>query len=87
MKNQKPLISLIAIAIMGLLITSAASISVNTTDSDEEVITAEYITIPLKASKALFKEPSIRSTTLNSIPVTGGDYDEYHPSGLWLIRR
>ena len=80
MKNQKPLISVIAIAIMGLLISSAASISVNTENSDDETMTAQYITVPIKASPAVFKEPSIMSTTFDSIPITGGDYNEYHPS-------
>ena len=80
MKNQKPLISVIAIAIMGLLITSAASISVNTEDPEDETITAQYITVPIKASPLVFKEPSIKSTTFDSIPITGGDYDEFHPS-------
>lgn len=80
MKIKKPILYMIAIAIVGLLITSASSLPMTQTSSQEDEIKAEYLVVqsqPLLKTKNIDK--SIQPLFLG-VPITGGDYDEFHPS-------
>lgn len=71
---------MIAIAIVGLLITSASSLPITQTSSQEDEIGAEYLFIksqPLSKSKLV--DNSVKPL-FYSVQMTGGDFDEFHPS-------
>jgi len=80
MKIKRPILYLIAVAIMGLLITSASSLPIQQTSSQEDEIVAEFIRV--------YRQPMAKTTNVNnpmnplfeSVPITGGDFDEFHPS-------
>jgi hypothetical protein len=77
---KKPILYMIAIAIVGLLITSASSLPVKQTSSQEDEINAEYLVVQ---SQPLLKTKNIDKSMqplFYGVPITGGDYDEYHPS-------
>jgi len=79
MKIKKPIMYLIAIAIVGLLITSASSLPTKQTSNEDE-IRAEYLTV--KSTPLLKTKPVGNSVKplFYGVPITGGDYDEFHPS-------
>ena len=79
MKIKKPIMYLIAIAIVGLLITSASSLPIKQTSNEDE-IRAEYLTT--KSTPLLKTKPVDNSVKplFYGVPITGGDYDEFHPS-------
>ncbi len=80
MKIKKPIMYLIAIAIMGLLITSVSSLPIKQTSSQEDEIKAEYLIVqsqPLMKTKNIDKS---MKPLFYSVPITGGEYDEFHPS-------
>ncbi len=79
MKIKKPIMYLIAIAIVGLLITSASSLPIKQTSNEDE-IRAEYLTV--KSTPLLKTKPVDNSVKplFYGVPITGGDYDEFHPS-------
>jgi len=67
-----------AIVVVGLMITSAASsLSIQQTDLKENEIVAQYLSIQ---SQPIAKKTIDTSLVPLSVAVTGGDYDEYHPS-------
>jgi hypothetical protein len=78
MKIKKPIMYMIAIAIVGLLITSASSLAIKQTSNEDE-IRAEYLVVN---SQPLLKTRYDNSMQplFYSVPITGGDYDEFHPS-------
>ncbi|MGF3554385.1 MAG: PKD domain-containing protein [Thermoplasmatota archaeon] len=80
MKMKKPIMYVIAIAIMGLLITSAYSLPISQSTSQEDEIKAEYLVVqyqPMLKTKNVNKP---MHPLFTGVPITGGDYDEYHPS-------
>jgi hypothetical protein len=80
MKIKKPILYMIAIAIVGLLITSASSLPIKQASSSDDEIGAEYLTIkcqPLAITK-INNNPV--NPSFSGVPITGGDYDEFHPS-------
>jgi len=80
MKIKRPILCMIALAIMGLLITSATSLPIQQTSSQEDEIRAEFISVQ--------RQPMLKTTNIDNsvqplgygVPVTGGDFDEFHPS-------
>ena len=80
MKIKKPLIYLIAIASVGFLITSASSLPKKQASSEGDEINAEYLFVQ---SQPLLKTKNIEKSIqplFYGVPITDGDYDEYHPS-------
>ena len=79
MKIKKPIMYMIAIAIVGLLITSASSLPIKQTSNEDE-IGVEYLVMESQPlSKIKYADNSVRPL-FYSVPITGGDYDEFHPS-------
>jgi len=80
MKIKRPILCMIALAIMGLMITSATSLPMQQTSSQEDDIRAEFMCVQ--------RQPMLKTTNVENsvqplsygVPVTGGDYDEFHPS-------
>ena len=65
---------------MGLLITSATSLPIQQTSSQEDEIRAEFISVQ---RQPMLKTKSVDNSVQPSfygVPVTGGDFDEFHPS-------
>ena len=80
MKIEKPIMYLIAIAIVGLLITSASSLPTKQPSSQEDEINTGYL---VTQSQPLLKTKNIDKAVqplFYGVPITGGDYNEYHPS-------
>ena len=68
----------ITLVIVGLMISSVASVPAKETTSETE-ITAEYAFVECKPL-ALKTAGVMRPLSLSGVQVTGGDYDEFHPS-------
>lgn len=80
MKIKKPIMYLIAIAIMGLLITSASSLPMQKTSSQEDEIKAEYLVVQRQPMLKTKNVGAPMHPLFSGVPITGGDYDEFHPS-------
>lgn len=68
----------ITLVIVGLMISSAASVPIKETTSETE-IAAEYAFVECEPL-ALKTAGVMRPLSLNGVKLTGGDYDEFHPS-------
>ncbi len=67
-----------AIVVVGLMITSAASsLSIQQTDLKENEIEAHFLSVQ---SQPIAKRTVDTSLVPLSVAITGGDFDEYHPS-------
>lgn len=80
MKNHKLLLSLMTIIIMGLVITSGASIPITKITSHDDEIHREYACFKGKPVSISTIKPSMKTFAFDSHKVTGGNFNEYHPS-------
>lgn len=71
----------IALAIAGLVITSAASsITTREITRKETGIMAQYAVVQCQPLAVETLETSMQLLLFDGVPITGGDYNEYHPS-------
>jgi len=80
MKIKRPILYLIAIAIVGLLITSASSLPIEKSSPQVDEIRAEYMVVksqPLSKTKPI---DNSMQPLFYGAQMTAGDYDEFHPS-------
>jgi len=81
MKNvRKHILYAIALVIAGLVMTSAASVSITITSPEEKETNAEFAVANCQPISAKTLDISMESLPLGGVQVTGGDEDEYHPS-------
>ncbi|KYK20180.1 hypothetical protein AYK24_04075 [Thermoplasmatales archaeon SG8-52-4] len=70
-----------AIVVVGLMITSAASsISIQQTDQKENEIVAHYLSVQSQPIAKRLIDKSSKPLTFAGVAITGGDFDEFHPS-------
>jgi hypothetical protein len=78
---KKTIFYMIVVAIVTMLLTSASSLNIKQVSPQEEDIQAEYLVVqgqPLLKTKTI--EKPIQPLLSGSASITGGNYNEYHPS-------
>jgi len=80
-KMRKYILFAVAIAIVGLMITSAAtSISIRKATAEKSGITVQYAVVQSQPLAKKTFETSMQPLSFAGVSITGGDYDEYHGS-------
>jgi hypothetical protein len=74
------LLVIISLIITGLVITSTASTITQKTNPEENEIIAQYASVQCKSLAVNNFRVSKQPLSFAGIPITGGDYDEYHGS-------
>jgi len=78
---KKSILFAIVLAIVGLMITSAAtSISIRKATAEKSGITVQYAVVQSQPLAKKTFETSMQPLSFAGVSITGGDYDEYHGS-------